>query len=118
MREALLGEREVLLARVAPAQMPAIPSWTTEGAFGIARTTGTPAAIRLSIREVRMAAATERTVCSGESCGPISPRIAPVQGDSSEGFSTTVLPAISAALSMLTASATGKLNGEMTAKTP
>ena len=97
MREALLGEREVLLARVAPAQMPAIPSWTTEGAFGIARTTGTPAAIRLSIREVRMAAATERTVCSGESCGPISPSSASM----SWGFTATTSRVAPAAASPL-----------------
>ena len=53
--------------------MPAIPSWTIDGAFGIARTTGTPAAMPASIRAVRIAAATERTVCSGVSSGPISP---------------------------------------------
>ena len=36
----LLGQREVLVARRgAPAQMPAIPSCTVDGAFGIARTT-------------------------------------------------------------------------------
>src|SRR5581483_8548349 len=56
-----------------PAQMPAIPSWTTEGAFGIARTTGTPSASRASIRAVRIAAATDSTVWSGLSSGPISP---------------------------------------------
>ena len=74
--------------------MPAIPSWTIDGAFGIARTTGTPAAIRLSIRAVGIAAATERTVCSGESCGPISP-----SNDSmSCGFTaTTTSPAPAAA---------------------
>ena len=43
---------------------------------------------------------------------------APVHGASSEGFSTTVLPAISAADAMLTASAIGKLKGEITPKTP
>ncbi len=48
----------------------------------------------------------------------ISPRIAPVQGVSSDGFSTTVLPAISAAPDMLIASAAGKLNGAITANTP
>ena len=46
------------------------------------------------------------------------PRIAPVQGVSSEGLSTTLLPAISAAAAMLTASAAGKLNGAITANTP
>ena len=48
----------------------------------------------------------------------ISPRIAPVQGVSSEGLNTTVLPAISAAPAMLIESAAGKLNGEITANTP
>ena len=56
----------------APAEMPAIPSCTVDGAFGIARTTGTPSAIRSSMRLVVIAAATERTVCSIESSGPIS----------------------------------------------
>ena len=46
--------------------MPAIPSWTVEGAFGIARTTGTPGP-RSGARSptVGIAAATESTVCSG-----------------------------------------------------
>ena len=44
--------------------------------------------------------------------------MAPVHGVSSEGLSTTVLPAISAAPNMFTASAAGKLNGETTANTP
>jgi hypothetical protein len=52
--------------------MPAIPSWTVAGAFGIARTTGTPSAIRSSMYAVGMAAATETTVCSVLRCGPIS----------------------------------------------
>ena len=45
--------------------MPAIPSCTVEGAFGIERTTGTSAARWRSIRAVVIAAATESTVCSG-----------------------------------------------------
>ena len=49
----------------APAQMPAIPSCTVDGAFGIARTTGTPSAMRASMCAVGIAAATESTVCSG-----------------------------------------------------
>ena len=69
MRERLVGEREVLVAACAPAQMPAMPSCTVAGEFGIARTTGTPAAIRASIRAVVIAAATETTVCSGVSSG-------------------------------------------------
>ena len=58
----------------APAQRPAMPSWTVDGVFGIARTTGTRSASRLSIRDVGIAAATERTVCSGRISVPISPR--------------------------------------------
>src|SRR5688500_18366067 len=58
----------------APAHSPAIPSCTVDGAFGIARTTGTPFASRDSICEVGIAAATERTVCSVEIEGAISPR--------------------------------------------
>src|SRR5207244_2558105 len=45
--------------------MPAIPSCTVAGRFGIERTTGTPGPIRLSIAVVGIAAATESTVCSG-----------------------------------------------------
>src|SRR6266545_1711285 len=56
----------------APAQIPAMPSWTIAGALGMARTTGTPCATRLSIAAVGMAAATDSTVCSGESDEPIS----------------------------------------------
>ncbi len=48
----------------------------------------------------------------------ISPSAAPVAGVSSEGLKTTVLPAISAEPAMPIESATGKLNGAMTAKTP
>ena len=55
----------------APAASPAIPSCTVDGVFGIARTTGTPADSRLSMREVWMAAATDSTVCSGPSRPPI-----------------------------------------------
>jgi hypothetical protein len=57
----------------APAQIPAIPSWTTAGVFGIARTTGTPAPRWRSIAAVGIAAAIESTVCSGWISGPISP---------------------------------------------
>ena len=46
--------------------MPAIPSCTTDGVFGIARTTGTPSATCRSILAVGIAAATESTVCSGD----------------------------------------------------
>ena len=53
--------------------MPAIPSWTTAGAFGIERTTGTTRRGARSIAAVGIAAATERTVCSGVSAQPISP---------------------------------------------
>ena len=60
----------------APAQMPAIPSWTVAGAFGIARTTGIPSARRPSMAEVGMAAATESTVCSVVSAARISRRAA------------------------------------------
>ncbi len=49
-----------------------MPSCTVDGAFGIARTTGTPSAIRVSMCLVVIAAATERTVCLGSSSGPIS----------------------------------------------
>ena len=56
--------------------MPAIPSWTVAGAFGIARTTGTPSAMRSSMCAVVIAAATETTVCSGVRLGPISARSA------------------------------------------
>ena len=48
----------------------------------------------------------------------ISPSMAPVEGDSSEGLNTTVLPAISAEPNIPTDSATGKLNGAITANTP
>ena len=54
--------------------MPAIPSCTVAGRFGIERTTGTPGAILLSMLEVGIAAATESTVCSGVRTLPISPR--------------------------------------------
>src|SRR6266542_898337 len=56
----------------APAAMPAIPSCTVEGEFGIARTTGTPSAMRASMYAVGIAAATESTVWSGESREPMS----------------------------------------------
>ena len=57
----------------APAQRPAMPSWTVDGVFGIARTTGTPAASCRSIAAVGIAAAIESTVCSGGSRPPTSP---------------------------------------------
>ena len=72
MRERVLGEREVSSPACAPAQMPAIPSCTIDGAFGIARTTGTPGAMRASTCAVGIAAAMESTVCSGVSSGPTS----------------------------------------------
>ena len=52
--------------------MPAMPSCTVAGAFGIARTTGTPSASCASIAAVGMAAATESTVCFDVSDEPIS----------------------------------------------
>ncbi len=48
----------------------------------------------------------------------ISPSAAPVAGVSSDGLNTTVLPAISAELAIPIESATGKLNGAITPKTP
>src|SRR5439155_17392074 len=79
----------------APAQMPAIPSCTTAGAFGIERTTGTDASMRCSIALVGTAAATERTVWLGASAGPTSPS----STSKSCGFTAiTTSPAPSAAL--------------------
>src|SRR5215212_8388403 len=56
----------------APAQMPAIPSCTVDGAFGIARTTGTPSATSRSMTPVGIAAAIDSTVCRGERTWPTS----------------------------------------------
>ena len=56
----------------APAQIPAIPSCTVAGVFGIARTTGTSADRCFSIAFVFTAAATESTVCSLVTTSPIS----------------------------------------------
>ena len=53
--------------------MPAIPSCTVDGVFGIARTTGTSSPRCRSIRAVVIAAATESTVWSAVSRWPISP---------------------------------------------
>src|SRR5256885_9504096 len=78
--------------------MPAMPSCTVAGAFGIARTTGTPSAIRSSMYAVGMAAATETTVCSGVRRTPISASKASM----SCGLTATTTipaPAIAAALS-------------------
>ena len=47
-----------------------------------------------------------------------SPISAPQRGVCSDGLTTTVLPATSAPEAMPTTSATGKLNGPMTPKTP
>ena len=55
-----------------PAQTPAMPSCTVDGVFGIARTTGTPAARCLSMAAVGIAAAIESTVCSVARMPPIS----------------------------------------------
>ena len=41
-----------------------------------------------------------------------------MDGDSSDGLNTTVFPAMSAELNIPTDSATGKLNGAITPKTP
>ena len=60
----------------APAARPAMLSCIADGALGIARTTGTPSARRSSICAVGIAAATERTVCSVDTAGLISPRSA------------------------------------------
>ena len=57
----------------APPQIPATPSCTVEGVFGIARTTGTPGARCRSSAAVGIAAAIESTVCSGCTSVPISP---------------------------------------------
>src|SRR4051812_33791714 len=56
-----------------PAHMPAMPSCTVDGAFGIARTTGTLGPRCFSIVAVVIAAATEITVCSAVSRCPTSP---------------------------------------------
>ena len=56
----------------APAHRPAIPSWTVDGVFGIARTTGTPSARYRSTVAVGVAAAIVRTVCSSAITVPIS----------------------------------------------
>src|SRR4051794_38026364 len=56
-----------------PAHMPAMPSCTVDGAFGIARTTGTLGPRCFSIVAVVIAAATEITVCSAVSRWPTSP---------------------------------------------
>src|SRR5579884_4412403 len=83
-----------------PAHIPATPSCTVEGAFGIARTTGTPSARCRSIVAVGIAAATESTVCAGVSRWPISPSSVSM----SCGFTastTTSAPLIAAALSVV-----------------
>ena len=49
VREHVLREREVLVARVRAGADAGDPSCTVDGAFGIARTTGTPGAMRASI---------------------------------------------------------------------
>ncbi len=54
--------------------MPAMPSCTVDGVFGIARTTGTLSVRCRSIAAVGIAAAIVSTVCSGWISGPISPR--------------------------------------------
>ena len=53
--------------------MPAMPSWTVIGVFGIARTTGTPSLRCSSMRAVGIAAAMETTVCSEVTAPAISP---------------------------------------------
>ena len=60
------ARRRCASAAWAPAQMPAMPSWTVEGVFGIARTTGTPGPSDRSTTAVGIAAAIVSTVCSGE----------------------------------------------------
>src|SRR5262249_32988861 len=81
----------------APAHTPAIPSCTSAGAFGIARTTGTPFARRASICDVGIAAATESTVCSGV----INPPTSPSRTSKSCGFTAiTIKPASPTALAL------------------
>src|SRR3954465_220461 len=81
--------------------MPAMPSSTVPGRFGIERTTGTPGAICRSIADVGIAAATERTVCSGVRMPPISPSNA----SKSWGFTaitTSAAPATASAFESVT----------------
>src|SRR5580765_1389265 len=85
----------------APAQIPAIPSCTVAGRFGIARTTGTPSATWRSIAAVGIAAATESTVCSGVSTPPISPRRAS-KSCGLTAITTSAEPATADALSSVT----------------
>jgi hypothetical protein len=77
-----------------------MPSWTVAGRFGIARTTGTPGAIRPSIAEVGIAAATERTVCSGVSSPPISPS-SPSKSWGFTAMTTSVEPATASAFDVV-----------------
>ena len=78
-----------------------MPSRTMAGVFGIARITGTPSGRRLSYQSVESAAATESSVCSGPSAGPISASSAAA----SCGLTATITsdaPAAAAALSAST----------------
>ena len=72
-----------------------MPSCTVDGVFGIARTTGTPAESRLSMRAVGIAAATDSTVCSGRTSVPISPS----RPSMSCGFTAITISAAPAAAS-------------------
>ena len=78
--------------------MPAIPSWTSAGAFGIARTTRAPSGSRDSIAAVVTPAATERSVCSGDDDGAISAST-PTMSCGLTARMTSRAPAIAAALS-------------------
>src|SRR5581483_7182038 len=83
-----------------PGHMPATPSWTTDGAFGIARTTGTSAARCRSIAAVGIAAATDSTVCVPSSRWPTSPRSVS-RSCGLTASTTTSAPLIAAALSVV-----------------
>ena len=72
-----------------------------------------------SARPVASSPWTRLRTPGGSPASTASSAISPVDhGVSSAGFITTVLPVTSAPLLMPTASANGKLNGQITAKTP
>ena len=81
--------------------MPAMPSWTTAGVFGIARTTGTPLPRWRSIVAVGIAAAIESTVCSGWISGPISPSSASMSCGLT-AITTSAAPAAASAFERVT----------------
>ena len=72
-----------------------------------------------SARPVASAPCTRLSTPGGRPASTASSAISPVDhGVSSAGFITTVLPHTSAPDAIPTASANGKLNGQMTANTP